>query len=78
MSQFLKSIQPILNEIVCDLTGLTVSIELHPFDHRTFSHCFIVQLSDRFNPYKKLFEDAIIHRSNVNVERSQVKKHLQG
>ncbi|CAF0909203.1 unnamed protein product [Adineta ricciae] len=58
MSNFLKSIQPTLNEIVYDLTGLT--------------------LSDRFNPHKKLFEDAIIHRSNVNVEKRHVDKSVQG
>jgi hypothetical protein len=58
MSKFLKSIQPILNEIVDDLAGLTIT--------------------DRFNPYKKLFEDAIIHRSNINVEKSKVNKHIQG
>ncbi|CAF1161140.1 unnamed protein product [Adineta steineri] len=58
MSNFLKSIQPALNEIVYDITGVT--------------------LSDRFNPYKKLFEDTIIHRSNINVEKSKVEKSIQG
>ncbi|CAF3929267.1 unnamed protein product [Rotaria sp. Silwood2] len=58
MSNFIKSIQPILNEIVYDLTELT--------------------LTDRFNPYKKLFEDSIIHRSNINVEKSTVEKNIQG
>ncbi|CAF4230723.1 unnamed protein product, partial [Rotaria magnacalcarata] len=52
MSNFLKSIQPTLNEIVYDITGLA--------------------LSDRFNPYKKLFEDAIVHRSNINIEKCKV------
>ncbi|UJR10089.1 hypothetical protein I4U23_014311 [Adineta vaga] len=58
MSNFLKSIQPTLNEIVHDITGLT--------------------LSDRFNPHKKLFEDTIIHRSNVNIEKRYVDKSIQG
>ncbi|CAF1078845.1 unnamed protein product [Rotaria sordida] len=58
MSNFLKSIQPTLNDIVYDLTELTIS--------------------DKFNPYKKLFEDAIIHRSNINVEKSKVEKNIRG
>ncbi|CAF3680517.1 unnamed protein product [Rotaria socialis] len=58
MSNFLKSIQPTLNEIVYDITGLA--------------------LSDRFNPYKKLFEDSIVHRSNINIEKCKVEKNYQG
>ena len=75
MSHLLKSVQPLLNDVVYDLTGATVG----DFPVRRELHARVsVQLSDRFNPYKKLFEDAIVHRYHVGVEERLVQKHIQG